>query len=703
MPVIGGKFVKDADALIVAELEKRDLMWKSTRFTHAYPHCWRCRTPLLYYARESWFIRTTELKDRMIARNERVDWHPPEIGSGRFGEWLENNVDWAISRDRFWGTPLPVWVNDEDPAEVEVIGSYAELASKAGGTLDDGFDPHKPHVDRYAWPAASGKGTMRRVPEVIDAWFDSGSMPFAQWHYPFENRDVVARQYPGDYVAEGVDQTRGWFYSLLAIATGLGDGLPNNGDQQAAPYRAVIVNDLVRDANGQKMSKSRGNAVDPWSVIDRHGADATRLYLVAASQVHLPRNFDESGIRDLAGRFLLTLRNIYSGIFAQYANFGWQPGPDDPLPGARPLVDRWILSRLLKVELDVDRSLGEFDPTVAARHIIDFVTNDVSNWYVRVNRSRFYDVVSPDHRAAFATLHEVLVVTSRLLAPFCPFVTDLIHRELTGESVHLAPFVRASPPAARDEALETAMDEVRELARLGRAAREEAGIKVRQPLGEVVCVPGMGATDPGMGMLEALVPLLVAELNVKRIVFAASSDSVVTLAAKPNFRSLGKKFGAHTNEAAAATRSLRSSALLAFERGEPLHVTAGGATHVIAPEDLVIERRAAGTYVIAQDGRRFAAIDPTITDVLRSEGLAREVISRVQRMRKDSGFDVSDRIVLGVAGDPTLEAAVTAHKDWIATEVLAVEVTIGGGAVAPEAAVTEVDRLAARITLTRIR
>jgi isoleucyl-tRNA synthetase len=709
MPVIGGQFVKDADPLIVAELEKRDVLWKAGTLTHAYPHCWRCGTPLLYYARTSWFVRTTAYRDRMLARNSRVDWHPPEIGSGRFGEWLENNVDWAISRDRYWGTPLPVWVNDQDAGEIDVIGSYAELAQKVGRPLTNDFDPHKPHIDGYTWPAPSGRGTMRRVSEVIDTWFDSGSMPFAQWHFPFDNRDVVARQFPGDYIAEGVDQTRGWFYSLLAIATGLGDALPNNGDAQAAPYRHVIVNDLVRDAQGQKMSKSRGNTVDPWGVLERHGADATRLFLVTASQVHLPRNFDEQAIRDQAGRFLVTLRNTYSGIFAQYANFGWAASGDDPAMGSRPLIDRWILSRLADVEAQADAALEAFDPTASARALMDFVTNDVSNWYVRASRARFYDTTTADNRAAFATLHEVLVVVSRLLAPFCPFITDYIHRELTGESVHVAAYRRATV-AARDPVLEGVMTEIRELARLGRAAREEAGIRVRQPLAEVVCVAARAtdgdartAADAGRELeyRDALTPLLASELNVKRVTFAESSDALVTLTAKPNFRALGKKFGKNTNEAAAAVRALASEHLLAFERGDVVYVTAGGETQALSEDDLIVERRASGTYVIAQDVARFAAVDPRVTEALRLEGLARELVSRVQKLRKEAGLAVSDRIVLTVGGDPSAVAAARAHQDWIVAEVLATGLRFGDKSLASGAVEVDLDGLAAWITITK--
>jgi valyl-tRNA synthetase len=366
--------------------------WKAGRLTHSYPHCWRCGTPLLYYARTSWFVRTTAFKDAMLARNARVDWHPSSIGDGRFGEWLTNNIDWAISRDRYWGTPLPVWLCDADSAHVECIGGYAELAERVGRALPHEFDPHKPHVDHYMWRcrAAGCAGTMRRAPEVIDTWFDSGAMSFAQWHYPFENRDQLAEQYPADFIAEGVDQTRGWFYSLLAIATGLGDALPNNqgvgehsdGDRAAerrgphsgpAPFGAVVVNDLVLDAHGQKMSKSKGNVVEPWGVIERHGVDAVRLFLMASSNVWVPRSFDERVLAEQSGRFLRTFKNVYSGIFAQYANFGWSPSDQDPAVSDRPAIDRWMISRLGTLARTVDAALDAYDATTAARAIISGV------------------------------------------------------------------------------------------------------------------------------------------------------------------------------------------------------------------------------------------------------------------------------------------------------------------------------------------
>jgi len=699
LPVAGGMFVKKADPLLIEELKRLGVLWKAATITHSYPHCWRCHTPLLYYARGSWFVKTTAYRDEMMARNARIDWHPPEVGVGRFGEWLENNVDWAISRDRYWGTPLPVWVCDADKAHAEAIGAYAELAQRAKKPLPSDFDPHKPFIDAYVWPCSKANcgGTMRRVPEVIDAWFDSGSMSFAQWHYPFENEDVFARQFPADFIAEGVDQTRGWFYSLLAIAAGLGDALPNN-EGGGSPYKAVVVNDLALDADGQKMSKHKGNVVDPWRVIRDYGADAVRFFLVATSDVSVPRKFDERAIREQAVRFFLTLKNVYSGVFAQYANFGWSPSPLDPAPADRPPLDRWMLSRLTAVEGEVDGFLARYDATMAARAIVSFVDDEVSNWYVRRSRDRFYDVEAGENRAAFATLHEVLVVICRLLAPVAPFVTDWMHRQLTGDSVHLAPFVRAER-VARDSALEAAMEAVRQLATLGRAAREEAKIKVRQPLTRAVCV----APAVDQGLLEQLVPLLAAELNVKRIEFAKSGDALVTLRAKANFRSLGKRFGKKTPMAAAAIGAFTADDLRAFEAGKPLAVTVDGETHELIAEDFEVQKSASGELLVQEAAGFVTAIDPTVTDALRLEGLARELISRVQRMRKEAGLAVGDRIRLSITGDAEIGAAVAKHGDWLASEVLATELRQDAGSLQDSLAtqVFDIDGIEARIALTR--
>ena len=697
MPIVGGRFVKDADPLIVDELKRRDVLWKDGRFVHSYPHCWRCGTPLLYYARGSWFVKTTAVKQDMLARNAEVQWQPPEVGAGRFGQWLENNVDWAISRDRYWGTPLPVWVNDEDPAELEVIGSYAQLAERVGRALPDDFDPHKPHIDQYTWPAKSGTGTMRRVSEVIDTWFDSGSMPFAQWHYPFEHADVLAAHFPADYICEGVDQTRGWFYSLLAIATALGDALPNNAAGSAAPYRHVLVNDLVLDANGLKMSKSKGNAVEPWKVIGTHGVDAVRLFLVSTSQVWIPRRFDEDVLRQTAGRFLVTLRNTYSGIFAQYANFGWEPGAQDPAVADRPALDRWVLSRLATVEAEADRLLESYEPTLAARTIMEFVDEDVSNWYVRLSRARFWETDTADNRAAFATLHEVLTVVCRLLAPLAPFLTDWMHRQLVGTSVHNAPYVRPTG-TARDADLERAMAAVRTLCRLGRGAREEAGRKVRQPLARMVCVV---PKEEGAGV-ERLLSLIQTELNIKSVVLAGSADDLVRMSGKGNFRVLGKRFGKATPLAAAAIEQLGSASLQAFERGEPVTITVEGTRHTLEPDDVILTRSAAGDLVVSGDGVYVAAVDPALSDDLRREGTARELVSRVQRARKDRGLAVSDRVHLSVGGVLQVRDAARAHHAWVAGEVLASAFVVSDSEEAPSgSASVDLDGLAAWFTLER--
>jgi isoleucyl-tRNA synthetase len=699
MPVIGGRFIKDADPLIVDELKRRDVLWKDGRFVHSYPHCWRCGTPLLYYARGSWFVKTTAIKDDMLARNAQIQWQPPEVGAGRFGQWLENNVDWAISRDRFWGTPLPVWVNDTDPTEMVVIGSYAQLAECVGQPLPADFDPHKPFIDAYTWPAASGTGTMRRVPEVIDTWFDSGSMSFAQWHYPFENADVVANHFPADYICEGVDQTRGWFYSLLAIATALGDALPNNAAGSAAPYRHVLVNDLVLDANGQKMSKSKGNAVEPFKVIGTFGVDAVRLFLISTSQVWIPRRFDEDALRQTAGSFLVTLRNTYHGIFAQYANINrWAPSDRDPAAVARPAVDRWILSRLSAVEAETDRLLEAYEPTLAARAIMDFVDEDVSKWYVRQSRARFWETDGDDSRAAFATLHEVLTVVCRLLAPFAPFLTDWMHRQLQqGASVHNAPYVR-SAAFPRDEKLQRDMLAVRTICRLGRAAREEAGIKVRQPLERLVCVV---PADEVAGV-EALAGLIRSELNIKQILFAGSADDLVRITAKGNFRALGKRFGKSTPLAAAAIEALSSAMLQAFERGERVTITVEGVEHALEPDDVVLTRSAAGDLVVAGDGVYVAAVDPAISDSLRREGVARELVSRMQRARKELGLAVSDRIRLSVGGVQLVRDAAREHATWVAGEVLATAFEVVDSDTPPSGSiVADLDGVAAWFTLER--
>jgi isoleucyl-tRNA synthetase len=687
---IEGVFVKDADQAIIAKLKADGLLLKRETVEHTYPFCWRCDTPLLYYPRESWFVKTTAYKDRMLAINAGVAWHPPEMGSGRFGEWLQNNVDWALSRDRFWGTPLPAWICDADPAHVEVIGSYAQLAERWGQPLPVDFDPHKPHIDGYTWRCAQCQppgGTMRRAPEVIDAWFDSGAMPVAQWHYPFENKDRFASHFPADYIAEGVDQTRGWFYSLLAIAAGV-------FDQPA--YRNVIVNEQILDATGLKMSKSRGNIVDPVRAVAEHGADALRLYLLLSSQVWLPKRFDESQIFDIAGNVLEKLRHTYK-FFRDYAG-DWAPAPSDPAPAQRPLEDRWILSRLEATAGAVRAAWDAYDPSAGTRAVVTFVVDDLSNWWLRRTRPRFWQPGETADPAALATLHEVLCITMRLLAPAAPFLPDLLHRALTGRSVHLEPFPQLEP-ARRDVALERAMDAVRRLASLARSARERMGVRVRQPLSRMLAAVPREVAGPEF---EALLPLLAAEVNVKHLELVSAGTDLVSLEAEPSFRALGKRFGSATQAAAAAIRRLAPDDVARFELGERVEIDVNGARHVLEPGDLKIKRHARGELVVETDGDVVAAIDPAVTDDLKEEGLARELVSRVQRMRKDAGYHIADRIRLWVDGDDAVRAAAKRHESYIAGETLAVALEVGGAE--PPADLTQdvdLDGIAARIAVRR--
>ena len=692
LPLVGGQWVKDADELLVRDLKERGLVFRFARESHSYPHCWRCGSPLLYMARDSWFIRTTQVRDDLLANNQRVNWYPPEIGSGRFGEWIENNVDWAISRNRFWGTPLPAWVCDADPAHVEFIGSFEALSERAGD-LPEPFDPHRPFIDEYHWSCteAGCGGTMRRTPEVIDVWYDSGAMPFAQWHYPFENREAGEKFFPADFICEGVDQTRGWFYSLMAISTLLGRG---------PAFRNVIVNDLVLDAEGQKMSKSKGNVVDPWEAIGEYGSDAIRWYLLASSNPWLPKRFDPAGVREVQRKVFDTLRSTYH-FFSLYANLeGWQPSWKDVPPEHRPLMDRWLLSRLAGLSATVTQHLEGYNLTQAVRALGDFIVDDLSNWYVRRSRDRFWGSSdSQDARAAFATLHRCLTDVARLMAPFAPFLADWLHRSLAGgESVHLCR-MPAADDDLRDERLERGMESVRELATLGRAARERVRIRVRQPLGVMhAVVPNAAEVD------EELLEILRDELNVRSVEFLDRAEEVVTFSARPNFKAIGARFGSRTQHVAAALRALTSADLAAVHAGAPLRVNVAGEMIDLDRGDLELVQEARGDLVVEASGGFTVALDPTITDDLRAEGLAREVVNRVQRLRKDAGLEVSDRIRLAVRGDDHLVAALEPHREFIAGETLAIDLQVSSGVDVggyEESREVDLDGVAAVVALSR--
>ncbi|MDB4949270.1 MAG: Isoleucyl-tRNA synthetase [Gemmatimonadetes bacterium] len=679
LPLVGGRFVKDADTDLLIDLKTRGMVFKSTREEHSYPHCWRCGSPLLYMARDSWYVRTTQVREKLLANNAEIRWFPPEVGSGRFGEWLENNVDWALSRSRYWGTPLPAWVCEADPSHLHVVGSFAELRGLAGG-LPEPFDPHRPFIDEvtFGCTAEGCAGTMRRTPEVIDVWFDSGAMPFAQHHYPFENRDAFERQYPADFICEGVDQTRGWFYSLLAIATLVGPRiaeLTGNPALDGPSYRNVVVNDLILDPEGQKMSKSKGNVVDPAVAIAQHGADAIRWYLLSVSQPWIPKRFDPEGVREVQRKTFDTLRNTYK-FFALYADLeGWTPDSPAPSVDARPVIDRWLLSRLASVTKDVREDYEGYNLTHAVRAVADFVVDDLSNWYVRRSRERFWgNLDGTDAQSAYATLYEALVTTARLMAPVAPFFADWLHRALVGSesSVHLADFP-VEDAARIDAGLERGMAAVRTLSTLGRAAREEVGIRVRQPLAALYAVIPQGVETGG-----DLLAILRDELNVHRVEFMDAAEELVTFSARPNFKTIGKAHGKNTQAAAEAIRGIPSADLARFRKGEDVGYEVDGRPWTLTPPDLDIVQTATGELTVESEGGYTVALDAVVTPELRAEGLAREVVNRVQKLRKDAGLQVQDRIRLGVSGGPELVAALEAWRGEVAGDTLAAELEVLG-------------------------
>jgi isoleucyl-tRNA synthetase len=671
--LVGGQFVKDADAVLVEALRERGLLFDIGQVEHSYPHCWRCDSPLLYVAIDSWFAATSSMKDELLANNDQIAWHPPEVGEKRFAEWLRGNVDWALSRDRYWGTPLPVWVCDGDADHMRWIGSLEELAAHAGPLAED-FDPHRPFIDELSWSCAECDGTMRRSPEVIDVWFDSGAMPYAQWHYPFENQEEFEAHFPADFICEGLDQTRGWFYSLLAISTMLGRG---------PSFRNVLVNDLVLDAEGRKMSKSRGNVVNPWDAIGDHGADALRWYFITSSSPWLPKRYDPAGVSEAARKFFDTLFNTYR-FFALYASVeGWAPSEADPAPEHRPLLDRWLVARLDSVTREVSGELDAYQLTRAYRALGDFVVEDLSNWYVRRNRARFWNSDDEDdQRAAFRTLYDALAAVTLLAAPCVPFAADWLHRALTDASVHLQRFpeplsAEGRASVAGDGDLEGDMEAVRTLVSLGRAAREDVQIRVRQPLRTLRAVlPG------GRTLSEEMLDVVRDELNVKEVGFLSSVDGIVTLNAKPNYRALGQRFGKQTNDVANAIRALSQDALSAYRSGDEVRVEVGGQSHLLESEDLEVTQEAAGNLVVKGEGRFTVALDPELDDELRAEGVARELVNRIQRLRKDAGLEITDRIELEIGGAESIRSAAVEHRDFIGGETLAraVDIAEGSGA-----------------------
>jgi isoleucyl-tRNA synthetase len=654
-----GRWVKDADPDLVEDLRARGRLLRSETFLHAYPHCWRCGTPLLYYAKPSWYIRTSALRDRLLAANETVDWHPEHIKHGRFGKWLENNVDWAISRERYWGTPLPVWRCENGHAEC--LGSLADVQERSGRELPD---PHRPYVDEHAWPCTECGSEMRRVPEVIDVWFDSGSMPFAQRHAPFQNEDLFRATFPADYICEAIDQTRGWFYSLIAVSTLLFD---------RAPYRTVLCLGLIADPQGRKMSKSLGNIVVPWDVIHQHGADAFRWYYLASKQPWDGYLFSTDTVGESVHQFLRQLWSTY-GFYVLYANVNEIGDPGEP----ETELDRWVLSRLSATVAEVGERMEEYDATRAGQAIAAFV-DELSNWYVRRSRRRFWD----GDPAGFGTLKTCLVELSKLLAPFCPFVADAIFENLDGsvESVHLCDWPQPGP---RDLGLETAMAVARETVRLGLAARAHGKLKVRQPLRAAVVV----AADEERAAIERLEGTVRDELNVKELRFVAQADELGSYDVKPNYRSLGPRFGRQMPQVAAAVAALDPAHVAAALRdGGRVAISIDGRDHELGAEDLSLALQPLDGYQLEREGSHAVALDLQLDEQLRREGLAREVVHAVQNARKGAGLQVEDRIELALGGDAELLAAARDHEDYLAQETLAVRVSFNGAVGGTEATI----------------
>ncbi|MBI2766903.1 MAG: isoleucine--tRNA ligase [Chloroflexi bacterium] len=665
-----GKFVKDADKDILGDLNERGLLLKSGTVKHTYPFCWRCHTPLLYYAKPSWYIRTTKQKEALIAGNERINWYPEHIKRGRFGNWLENNIDWSFSRERYWGTPLPFW-KCESCSEYTCVGSKAELIERATDRAKAAAlaDFHRPYIDEIVLNCGSCGGSMKRVAEVADAWFDSGAMPYAQWHYPFENEDEFLKHYPADFICEAIDQTRGWFYTLHAEATVLkaSEAVPDG-----ISFKNVICLGHIQDERGNKMSKSKGNAVEPWSVLDQHGADATRWYMYTASPAGSSRRFSNGLVEEGLRRFLLTLWNTYS-FFVSYANID-DIDPRTPPAGTPPEIDRWLLSEVNVLIAKVTAELDAYDPTDAARAIDAFV-DDLSNWYVRRSRRRFWRGVSEsdaDKQSAYYTLWTALTTLSKLLAPFTPFVAEELWQNLVRSidpaapvSVHLAAWPKADATKV-DESLIAETQLVKRVCSLGRAARAKAQIKVRQPVAEVHAAVRSQREHDALRRNEQLV---LEELNAKRLVLIEEEGDVLTFAVKPNLRVLGPRLGSALGEVRSALASLSASGVDALRRGRTITV----AGHDLAGDDVLLQEDPREGFAAASEGGYTVAITTVLTPELEDEGLAREVVRRLQDMRRDAGFELADRITTWYQGDAALTRIMQSQGAYIRAETLSTE------------------------------
>ncbi len=707
-----GKFFKEADPEIMDDLKKAGSMYRKETIEHTYPFCWRCESPLLYYARNSWYIRATDFRDELVKQNKTINWYPPEIGEGRFGNWLEDLKDWGISRERFWGTPFPIWVND-DATEMKGVGSYADLigaqwldesGNPSGKIFTESdaknFDPHKPIVDRLAFKSASGKGYLKRVPEVIDVWFDSGSMPFAQYHYPFENKEIFEKAFPADFISEGIDQTRGWFYTLHAINTFL-FGKP--------AYKNIIVNDLILDKQGQKMSKSKGNSVNPFEAMKKFGVDAIRWNFMETSVPWKPKLYNEADLVDAERKFFGTLINTY-GFFTLYANidnFTYDESRSTK-HDSRPEMDRWILSKLNSLVKDCTTWMDGYDITRTCRAIQDFAIEELSNWYVRRSRRRFWKgEMNADKQAAYETLHECLLTISKLMAPVAPFLADKLYASLTNhdsqtvnhDSVHLELYPTANESVI-DTALEKRMHTAQIVSSLVRQMRERAKIKVRQPL-ERLLIPSANRKD--IEELRKVEEIILDEVNVKRVEHIEFGDSdVIKRKAKANFKLLGAKLGKQMKTASARIAIMTDDEIRTFEQQGYIDFPVEGNEVRIERGEIEIVAEDVEGWLVSSEGGVTVALDTSLSPALISEGIAREFVNRIQNLRKDSGFEVTDRIVIGVTNfSPALGGVLDSHRSYIQQETLASDIKLTTDGLSGENHEVEIGEEKANVSLTK--
>lgn len=655
-----GMNIFEADLEVVKYLAENDKLFKKQKMVHEYPHCWRCDSPLVYYSRPSYYLEVTKLQDKIIEENKKVNWYPTFVGEKRFGNWLENMNDWAISRNRYWGTPLPLWRCS--CGHMEMIGSRKELAEKAIEKVDPKtIDLHRPYVDDIHIKCPDCGKEMTRATEVIDCWFDSGAMPFAQYHYPFENKELWESQYPADFIAEGIDQTRGWFYSLLVL------GVFVTGK---SPYKNVLVNELLLDKNGQKMHKSKGNAVEPFTIMHKYGADTVRWYLPYVSPTWTPIKFDEEGLKEVHSKFFNPLKNTYS-FFQMYANTDNINIKECNVDiKNREEIDKWLLSKYNKLVKVVTDAFDKFDLNIVVKEITNFVSEDLSNWYIRRNRNRFWSSdLDNSKKSVYITTYEVLTGLCKLCAPVIPFTTEEIYKDLTGEeSVHLADYP-VSNSSLIDEKLEEKMDLVRDLISLGRNVREENKIKVRQPISEVVL------DGKNKEILKDLVDLIKEELNVKEVVFENDLSKYMNYFVKPNFKEVGKVFGANIKEFASKLETLSTEDILKLENNESINMKIADTSYDVTKDMVDIRISSKEGFNVGSENNNFVILNTTLTEDLILEGLARECVSKVQQLRKTADFNIVDRINLYYFGDDDFDKCISKFEQYIKDETLSLSIS----------------------------